>query len=208
VTSSFDLDALLRWTKPTSVAAAHEVLECYAHLDRMDLFNDATYITEIAANYALRDLLEAFAALLKELIDPAESRDLCLLVRDITSAADDVTLLTSLVDINESNPKAARLAAREGILMHWAWPRAVLEGPLPGLLTRSVYEAIDPDGRCARETYLIDQLRVATPPLSTSYLELATMLATNWEGTLPELLDAAAALDLKGDDHYTIAACR
>ena len=64
----------------------------------------------------------------------------------------------------------------------------------PGLFTADLFNVVYESEGMSRERYLRHRLKSAQPALSKTETALATVLAKNWRGTLPELLCTARGL--------------
>jgi hypothetical protein len=117
-----------------------------------------------------------------------------LVARAFTAKSHSMSSVRLVVDLVLAYPQDAHTLTDVVSLINsdLAWPTAATTTDDLGLLTRVVYDAAYFTLLASRPVYL--RSRILTHQLSPAQRDIATVLSSEWDGTLQELIDTAKAL--------------
>lgn len=188
-----DTASFLQFSWPSS-GSGDDCLRYLACLERLDLYDLEKAAQELTLLFSLNELLVTYVGLFREHATPEWRANLHRIIQEVAKVAGDDLLLVELAKLSVTNLNASVLVAAAAFSHDWAWPRAILDGPLPGNLPAVVYNVIDPQGRCKREWYLLENINCCEPRHTDAQRALAEVMAPEWVGTLPAFCETLIAL--------------
>jgi hypothetical protein len=188
-----------------AVCAARDALQCFAYFLDTDTGPGATaqdFFKEMGT-FDLVALLEAFVTLYRSDDGRTPSAGASLLVcrrAIVHHALAEHTATEQFLAITDVVQRYQHHAAHfSNDLSPSTWPLAFMTSPVPGSVSRSVYERIFRKqlragclSRNHRTEYLLTQVSQTTLDYATK--DLARLLAPAWEGTLPSLIETVSEL--------------